>query len=88
MADGAADSTGMLIGTIVQSVLAKRAVVQAAGPADDLRALGMTSLDMVNLMLAVEDAFDIEIPQSEMTPENFRSIQAIEQLVIAARLAA
>ncbi len=32
-------------------------------------------------MLGVEAEFDIEIPQSDMTPDNFRSIVAIERLV-------
>ena len=36
---------------------------------------------MVNLMLAIEDEFGIEIPQRRMTPANFRTIAAIEQLV-------
>ena len=48
---------------------------------EDLHDRGLTSLDMVNLMLAVEDEFDIEIPQREMTPDNFRTIAAIERLV-------
>ena len=33
---------------------------------------------MVNLMLAIEAEFDIEIPQSAMTPDNFDTIAAIE----------
>ena len=36
---------------------------------------------MVNLMLAIEAEFDIEIPQSAMTPDNFDTIRAIEALV-------
>ena len=43
---------------------------------------------MVNLMLAVEDAFEIEIPQRRMTPANFRTIAAIAQLVSNVALAA
>ena len=43
---------------------------------------------MVNLMLAVEAEFDLEIPQAEMTPENFRSIETIETLVGALAAAA
>lgn len=42
---------------------------------------GLKSLDLVTLMLAVEAEFDLEIPQDEMTPENFRSIAAIRDLV-------
>lgn len=44
---------------------------------------GLSSLDMVNLMLAVEAEFDVEIPQEHMAPENFRSVAAIERLISA-----
>jgi acyl carrier protein len=43
--------------------------------------LGVTSLKMVNLMLAVEVEFDIAIPQSDITPENFQSLGSIQSLV-------
>lgn len=43
--------------------------------------LGVSSLKMVNLMLAVETAFGIEIPQADITPDNFHSVEAIERLV-------
>jgi acyl carrier protein len=46
-----------------------------------LRELGMSSIKMVNLMLAVELEFDIAIPQSAITPGNFESIVSIEALV-------
>jgi acyl carrier protein len=48
---------------------------------DNLRDAGLTSLDMVNLMLAIEAEFDVEFPQSAMTPDNFDTIGAIEALV-------
>jgi acyl carrier protein len=43
--------------------------------------LGLSSLKMVNLMLAVEVEFDIAIPQTEITPENFHSLDSIRLLV-------
>jgi acyl carrier protein len=43
--------------------------------------LGVSSLKMVNLMLAVEIEFDIAIPQSDITPENFQSVASIQALV-------
>jgi acyl carrier protein len=46
-----------------------------------LSELGMSSIKMVNLMLAVEGEFDLSIPQSEITPENFRSVISIEALL-------
>ena len=69
------------IAAIVDRLLARRSATAGVGPDEDLHNRGLTSLDMVNLMLAVEDAFDIEIPQREMTPDNFRTIAAIERLV-------
>jgi len=43
--------------------------------------LGISSLKMVNLMLAVEVEFDIAIAQADITPENFHSLKSIENLV-------
>ncbi|MFO1247464.1 MAG: phosphopantetheine-binding protein [Alphaproteobacteria bacterium] len=62
-------------------MLLKRGVTTIPGSSDNLRDAGLTSLDMVNLMLAIEAEFDIEIPQSAMTPENFDTIAAMESLV-------
>lgn len=44
--------------------------------------LGMSSIKMVNLMLALEAEFGLTIPQAEITPENFRSIVSVETLVL------
>jgi acyl carrier protein len=38
-------------------------------------------MDMVNLMLGVEAEFDFMIPQEQITPENFQSVQTLERLV-------
>jgi acyl carrier protein len=46
-----------------------------------LSELGMSSIKMVNLMLAVETEFDLTIPQSDITPENFRSVATVEALL-------
>jgi len=47
-----------------------------------LSEVGMNSIQMVNLMLAAEVEFDISIPQSEITPDNFRSVASIEALIV------
>ena len=81
MADGSLTTSNARICEVVRTMLAKR---DFSGPLDvtmSLHDAGLTSLDMVNLMLAVEAEFDIEIPQADMTPDNFRCIAAIEQLV-------
>ena len=66
---------------IVLALLQKRGGPAQVALDQNLRDAGMTSLDMVNLMLAVEGEFDLFIPEAEMTPDNFRSIAAIESLV-------
>jgi len=81
MADGSTAITRDQISHLVGGLLAKRNILVAPEPSADLRRSGLTSLDMVNLMLGVETVFDIEIPQSEMTPVNFRSIVSIEAVV-------
>ncbi|AVT78622.1 aminoacyl carrier protein [Rhodopseudomonas palustris] len=43
---------------------------------------GLTSMEMVNLMLAVEAEFDMTLPQSDITPENFTSAATVAQLVL------
>jgi acyl carrier protein len=62
-------------------MLAKRGNNTVPAPQANLRDAGLTSLDMVNLILAIEGEFDIEIPQSAMSPENFDTMAAIEALI-------
>ena len=69
------------ITAIAVKMLVKRGVNTVPASTDNLRDAGLTSLDMVNLMLAIEAEFDIEIPQSAMTPDNFDTVAAIENLV-------
>ena len=53
-----------------------------------LSELGITSIKMVTLMLAIEAEFDIEIPQSAMTPDNFDTVAAIDALISVTQKAA
>ena len=69
------------ITAIASRMLLKRGIAAIPGSGDNLRDAGLTSLDMVNLMLAIEAEFDIEIPQSAMTPDNFDTVAAMESLV-------
>ena len=66
---------------IVQALLAKRSIVKPVAVEDDLREIGISSLDMVSLMLSVESEFDVTIPEPEMTPMNFRSVASIDALL-------
>jgi acyl carrier protein len=67
---------------LVKQVSGSAAVFPSPFPVQtQLSDLGVTSLKMVNLMLAVEVEFDIAIPQSDITPENFQSLGSIQALV-------
>jgi acyl carrier protein len=80
MLDRTNSSAGGRIADIVAELLAKRAVTRPVGRDDDLREL-LTSMDMVNLMLTVEAAFGLKLPDRAMTPANFRSLATIDALV-------
>jgi acyl carrier protein len=69
------------VSTLVRALLAKRSVERSVGRNEDLAEAGLSSLDLVNLMLAVEAEFDLSIPEQDMRPVNFRSIAGIEMLV-------
>jgi len=69
------------VNALVQASLAKRSIDRLIGRDDDLGENGLSSLDLVNLMLAVEAEFDLKISDSDMRPANFRSIARIEALV-------
>jgi acyl carrier protein len=47
----------------------------------DLYHAGLTSLATVGLMLALEDEFDIEFPDSMLSRKTFGSIEAIAETV-------
>jgi acyl carrier protein len=69
--------------TLVQSILEQNAITAAVNPESLLVDVGLTSMDMVNLMLGVEAEFDFTIPQSEITPENFQSVQTLQRMVVS-----
>jgi acyl carrier protein len=66
-------------------MLTERSLDTAVTADADLREVGLTSLDMVDLVLSVESELDLQIPEAQITPANFRSIAAIDALVSALR---
>jgi len=73
--------TAVMVMQIVCGLLERLGLDASIEPNDDLAESGLTSADMVNLMLTVEDEFNIGIPEREMRPANFRSISSIDALV-------
>ncbi|AND86671.1 acyl carrier protein [Bradyrhizobium diazoefficiens] len=67
---------------LVKGILEQNALAADVTPQAKLVDVGLTSMDMVNLMLGVEAEFDFTIPQSEITPENFQSVETLERMVM------
>ena len=74
------DVQGRLL-ALVKSILKQNAIAADLEPATLLVDVGLTSMDMVNLMLAVEAEFDFTIPQSDITPENLQSVATLNRWV-------
>ena len=70
---------------VVRRMLMERSIDGTVTADADLREIGLTSLDMVDLVLSVECEFDLQIPEAQITPANFRSIAAIDALINALR---
>jgi acyl carrier protein len=57
----------------------------ALTPDADLRALGLDSMEAVNLMLDIEDEFAVVLPDSALTAVTFGSAEALWAAVADAR---
>jgi acyl carrier protein len=66
---------------LVQSILQQNSIRAEVTPDAKLVDIGLTSMDMVNLMLGIEAEFDFMIPQEKITPENFQSVATLKRLV-------
>ena len=56
--------------------------VKSLDESSDLYSAGLTSLATVGIMLALEDRFDIEFPESMLSRKTFKSIHAIAEAVL------
>jgi acyl carrier protein len=75
------DNIHARVSALVEAILEQHELAVSIAPDSRLADAGLTSMDMVNLMLLVEAEFDLTIPQAEITPENFESVSAIERMV-------
>lgn len=71
----------VIVGIVERALRAKGGGAIAAD--DNLRDAGLSSLELVNIMLAVEDEFDLTFPPEKLVPDNFRCVSTIEALVVA-----
>jgi acyl carrier protein len=66
---------------LVKAILEQNEIAAEVAPEARLVDVGLTSMDMVNLMLGVEAEFDFTIPQDQITPENFKSVETLERTI-------
>ena len=85
MSDSNAQSLEQRIAGVVQRLLAVHSINRVVSADEDLRQAGLSSLDMVSLVLSVEEEFDLMVPEVSIAPSNFRSIAAISRLVDSLR---
>jgi acyl carrier protein len=67
---------------LVKTIMQQNAITAEISLESALVDVGLTSMDMVNLMLGIEAEFDFTIPQSEITPENFQSVKTLELMIM------
>jgi acyl carrier protein len=67
--------------TILRGIRPAMAKGQAYDQNATLGDVGFTSLEMVNVMLAVETAFDLMIPAADITPGNFKTGASIAMMI-------
>lgn len=68
---------------IIREILTQHGRLSVANvrDGDSLYGAGLTSLATVGVMLAIEDRFDIEFPESMLSRATFASIETIAQAV-------
>lgn len=62
--------------------------IEQVGANDDLYDAGLSSLATVNVMLAIEDAFDLEFPDQLLTRRSFQSIASLTGVVMGLKSSA
>ena len=66
---------------LVRAILAASGGEKPVSPEKSLVEIGLTSVDMMNLMLGVEARFNMMIPAEYLTPEHFHSVSSVEQMI-------
>lgn len=69
------------IRTILKHVAHLEAAIDSIGDGDDLYEAGLSSLDTIQLMLAIEKQFNIEIPDEMLNRNLFRNIDALADTI-------
>jgi len=75
MKDVTADTiSGELCSYIKSMIVDKRLTVE---PNTDFAQLGIDSLSLIELVLFIERKFNIALPEEDLLPENFKSVETL-----------
>jgi acyl carrier protein len=69
------------IRALVADILAAQGQTEPFSDDDTLAEIGIGSVDMVTLLLALESTFNLEVPPHEITIDVFRSIGTLDAMV-------
>ncbi|MDQ1304371.1 MAG: phosphopantetheine-binding protein [Actinomycetota bacterium] len=85
LASAGAAETPPGLSALIRSVLESQTsiAVEGLGPDDNLWSAGLTSLESVRAMMAIEDELQLEFPPSLLSRFTFESLSSIEQAVVA-----
>ena len=70
-----------MLEAVVARIATQHGIDQTIGGSDHLVDRGITSIAMVDLMLAIETDFDITLPHGALTPANFQSIDTLDAML-------
>ncbi len=74
-----------VIRRVVQTAARLPVDIATVDDEDDLYLVGLTSHASVSLMLALEDAFDLELPDEMLTRDVFRSVSSMNAAISTLR---
>jgi len=66
---------------IVVALLGERLEARTVSATESLTGVGLSSLDMVNFLLQLEEVFDITVQARAVNPTNFHSIRSVAAMV-------
>ena len=69
------------LGAIVRAIVEGQPFGRPDRLDGDLREAGLTSLDLVKVVLAIETEFGLTLDADDMHPENFQTLDAMEGFV-------
>jgi len=85
--DRSSEPVELTIEALVKDLFIELGLPRPPRTDEDLREAGLTSLQLVDLVFAVEDRCSISLPDDEINPQNFRSIQNIARMIERLRTA-